>query len=160
MNRIILHSDCNCFYASVEALYHPELQGKPFAVGGDPEKRHGIILTKNQLAKDCGVSTGEALWQARRKCPQLTVLPPRFALYMRYSQKIRQIYLEYTDQVEPFGLDEAWLDITGSVLSAEQGIHLANEIRHRVHKELGVTVSVGVSWNKVFAKLGSDYKKP
>lgn len=160
MNRIILHSDCNCFYASVEALYHPELQGKPFAVGGDPEKRHGIILTKNQLAKDCGVSTGETLWQARRKCPELTVLPPRFALYMRYSQKIRQIYLEYTDQVEPFGLDEAWLDITGSVLSAEQGIHLANEIRHRVHKELGVTVSVGVSWNKVFAKLGSDYKKP
>lgn len=160
MNRIILHSDCNCFYASVEALYHPELQGKPFAVGGDPEKRHGIILTKNQLAKQCGVATGEALWLARRKCPDLIVLPPRFPLYVQYSKRAREIYLQYTDQVEPFGLDEAWLDITGSVSSPEQGIRTANEIRCRIHEELGITVSVGVSWNKVFAKLGSDYKKP
>ncbi len=160
MDRMILHSDCNCFYASVEAIYHPELQGKPFAVGGSPEQRHGIILTKNQLAKNCGVTTGEALWQARQKCPELIVLPPRFPLYLRYSQKIRQIYLKYTDQVEPFGLDEAWLDITGSVSSTEEGIRMANEIRSRIRQEIGVTVSIGVSWNKVFAKLGSDYKKP
>ncbi|MDD3261193.1 MAG: DNA polymerase IV, partial [Oscillospiraceae bacterium] len=160
MSRIILHSDCNCFYASVEALYHPELKGRPFAVGGDPQQRHGIILTKNQLAKNCGVQTGEALWQARRKCPQLVVLPPRFPLYQNFSQRAREIYLQYTDLVEPFGLDEAWLDITGSVSSAEAGIQLANELRSRIHRELGITVSVGVSWNKVFAKLGSDYKKP
>lgn len=160
MDRIILHSDCNCFYASVEALYHPELRNKPFAVGGDPEKRHGIILTKNQLAKQCGVATGEALWQARRKCPELVVLPPRFPLYTQFSKRARTLYLQYTDQVEPFGLDEAWLDITGSVASPAAGVRTADEIRRRIREELGITVSVGVSWNKVFAKLGSDYKKP
>ncbi|QKO29785.1 DNA polymerase IV [Caproicibacterium lactatifermentans] len=160
MDRIILHSDCNCFYASVEMLYHPELRNRPFAVGGDPQRRHGIILTKNQPAKDCGIKTGEALWQARRKCPDLAVLPPRFALYRKFSDRARQLYLQYTDMVEPFGLDEAWLDVTGSVSSPREGVRLADELRCRVHQELGITVSVGVSWNKVFAKLGSDYKKP
>lgn len=157
--RTILHSDCNSFYASVECLHRPELRGKPVAVGGDPEQRHGIILAKNQLARGRGVETGEALWQARQKCPELVILPPDFPLYLRFSRLAREIYLEYTSRVEPFGLDEAWLDVTGSV-SPGEGPALAEEIRRRVKRELGITVSIGVSYNKVFAKLGSDYKKP
>lgn len=159
VERVILHSDCNSFYASVECLHHPELRDKPVAVGGDVEQRHGIILAKNQLAKQFNIQTGEALWQARQKCPDLVILPPRFELYMRFSRMARKIYLDYTDQVEPFGLDEAWLDVTGSAVKGD-GMAIAQEISSRIKYELGITVSIGVSYNKIFAKLGSDYKKP
>jgi len=159
MKRVILHSDLNNFYASVECLYRPELRDKPVAVGGDPERRHGIVLAKNYLAKATGIKTGEALWQARQKCPGLTVVPPNFPLYLRFSRLARKIYADYTDQIEPFGIDEAWLDVTGSHILGN-GVQIADEIRERMKFELGVTVSVGVSWNKIFAKLGSDLKKP
>lgn len=159
MDRTVLHSDCNSFYASVELLHRPELRGKPVSVGGDVEERHGIILSSNPLARRFGVKTGEAIWQAKQKCPQLTVIPPDYALYTRFSGLTRQIYLEYTDRVEPFGLDEAWLDVSGDV-PPERGLAFANALRERIKTELGITVSVGVSFNKIFAKLGSDYKKP
>lgn len=155
MDRTVLHSDCNCFYASVECLKHPHLRSKPVAVGGDVEQRHGIILAKNELAKRFGVKTGEALWQARNKCPDLVVVPPVFEDYMKFSALAREIYCDYTDRVEPFGLDEAWLDVTG-----DDGAAVAQQIRRRIKFELGITVSIGVSFNKVFAKLGSDYRKP
>jgi len=168
--RVILHSDLNNFYASVECLYHPELRGKPVAVGGDSQARHGIVLAKNELAKSCQVKTGEPLWQAIGKCPQLVIVPPNFQRYLRFSRLARNIYQDYTDQIEPFGIDECWLDITGSIpLSARKGTaedraqageEIAQQIRQRVREEMGVTVSVGVSFNKIFAKLGSDLKKP
>ncbi len=153
--RVILHSDMNNFYASVECVHRPEIRGLPVAVGGDEELRHGIVLAKNYLAKAAGIRTGEALWQARQKCPGLVVLPPNYPLYLRYAKFARQIYADYTAQIEPFGLDEAWLDVSG-----EDGERVANEIRARIKAELGVTASVGVSYNKIFAKLGSDIKKP
>lgn len=159
MERVILHSDCNSFYASVECLHRPEIRDKPVAVGGDVEQRHGIILAKNQIAKKYNIKTGEALWQARQKCPDLVIVPPRFGLYMRFSKLARQIYFDYTDQVEPFGLDECWLDVTGSAVKGD-GMSIAQEISARIKYELGITVSIGVSYNKIFAKLGSDYKKP
>ncbi len=155
MERTILHCDLNNCYASIECLHRPELRDKPVAVGGDVEQRHGIILAKNQIAKGFGIKTGEAIWQAQRKCPQLITLPPNFSLYLRFSAMARKIFLDYTDRVEPFGIDEAWLDITG-----DDGKAVADEIRQRIQFELGITASVGVSFNKIFAKLGSDYKKP
>ena len=158
MNRTILHSDCNCFYASVELLHHPELRGKPVAVGGDPEERHGIVLTADYTAKRRGVKTGMALWQARQVCPDIIFLPPRMDLYLRFSRMAQEIYAEYTDKREPYGIDESWLDVTDSVSLKGDGYHIAQE--SRMKKELGITVSVGVSFNKIFAKLGSDYKKP
>ncbi len=159
MERVILHSDCNSFYASVECLHRPEIREKPVAVGGDVEQRHGIILAKNQIAKKFHIQTGEALWQAKQKCPDLVIVPPNYNLYLRFSRLARQIYLDYTDQVEPFGLDECWLDVTGSAVKGN-GMAIAKEISARIKYELGITVSIGVSWNKIFAKLGSDYKKP
>ena len=160
MDRTILHSDCNCFYASVEMLHRPELTGKPLAVGGDPEARHGIVLTANYIAKRQGVKTGMALWQARQACPDIIFVPPRMDLYLRFSRLCREIYLEYTDQVENFGCDEAWLAVENSSLIKGDGMTIAREISERIRRELGITVSIGVSWNKIFAKLGSDYKKP
>ena len=160
MNRTILHSDCNCFYASVELLHHPELRGKPVAVGGDPEARHGIVLTADYTTKRRGVKTGMALWQARQVCPDIIFLPPRMDLYLRFSRMAQEIYAEYTDKREPYGIDESWLDVTDSVSLKGDGYHIAQEISSRMKKELGITVSVGVSFNKIFAKLGSDYKKP
>ena len=161
MERVILHCDLNCFYASVELLRHPELRKLPVAVCGDPASRHGIILAKNEPAKGFGVQTAETIWQARRKCPELLLLPPHHGLYREYSQKVNAIYDEYTDLVEPFGIDESWLDVTHSLhLFGGNGKALADTLRHRVREELGLTLSVGVSFNKVFAKLGSDYKKP
>ena len=160
MNRTILHSDCNCFYASVELLHHPELRGKPVAVGGDPEARHGIVLTADYTAKRRGVKTGMALWQARQVCPDIIFLPPRMDLYLRFSRMAQEIYAEYTDKRETYGIDESWLDVTDSVSLKGDGYHIAQEISSRMKKELGITVSVGVSFNKIFAKLGSDYKKP
>lgn len=160
MSRIILHSDCNCFYASVECALNPALKGKPVAVSGNPEKRHGIILAKSEEAKKFGVKTGEAIWQAKKKCPQLITLPPNFSKYVEYSKSVKEIYYKYTDMVESFGLDEAWLDVTGSTRLFGNGYEIAQKIRSRIKKELDITVSIGVSYNKIFAKLGSDYKKP
>ena len=159
MDRVILHSDINACYASVELLFQPELRGRPVAVGGDEERRHGIVLAKTEEAKRAGVKTGMTLWQARSLCPELVVVPPHFDRYIHYSREVQRIYSEYTDRREPFGIDESWLDITGC-LRAGEGERAAREIGVRIKRELGLTVSVGVSWNKVFAKLGSDYKKP
>lgn len=150
----------NSCYASIECLHRPEIRNKPVAVGGDVEARHGIILAKNQHAKKYNIKTGEAIWQAKQKCPGLVVVPPRFELYLRFSRLARAIYGDYSNQVEPFGLDEAWVDVTGTQKLRQGSAALANEIRERVKFELGITVSVGVSYNKIFAKLGSDYKKP
>ena len=159
--RSVLHIDMNACYASIECLYDPSIRNLPVAVGGDVETRHGIILAKNQIAKRFGVKTGEALWQAKQKCPKLHIVPPHFDRYLRFSRMAREIYADYTDLVEPFGLDEVWCDVTGTQKLRERGMEaLANEIRERVKFELGITVSVGASWNKIFAKLGSDYKKP
>lgn len=158
--RTILHSDMNNCYASIELLHHPELRGKPLAVGGDPEARHGIVLAKDQLAKKAGVQTGMALWQARKVCPDIVFVPPRMDLYMRFSRLAHEIYADYTDMQEPFGVDESWLDVTDSCTLKGDGLQIANQISNRIKQELGITVSIGVSWNKIFAKLGSDYKKP
>ena len=159
--RSVLHIDMNACYASIECLYDPSIRNLPVAVGGNVEARHGIILAKYQIAKCFGVKTGEALWQAKQKCPELHIVPPHFDRYLRFSRMAREIYADYTDLVEPFGLDEVWCDVTGTQKLRERGMEaLANEIRERVKFELGITVSVGASWNKIFAKLGSDYKKP
>ncbi len=160
MERVILHSDLNNFYASVECLYNPALREKPVAVAGDPEARHGIVLAKNYAAKACGVATGNPLWMARQKCPDIIFVPPHYELYMKYSKIAKEIYSEYTDQVEPYGLDECWLDVTGSAHLFGDGKTIADKLRERIKFELGVTASVGVSYNKIFAKLGSDMKKP
>ncbi|MFA5675371.1 MAG: DNA polymerase IV [Christensenellales bacterium] len=155
MQRVILHTDMNNFYASVECVHRPDIRGCPVAVGGDEQLRHGIVLAKNDIAKAAGVRTGQALWQARERCPNLVTLKPNYPLYLRYAKFARQIYSGFTDKIEPFGLDEAWIDVSG-----DNGILVADQIRSRIKKELGVTASVGVSYNKIFAKLGSDIKKP
>lgn len=160
MERVILHSDLNNFYASAEQRDNPALRGKPVAVCGDPAARHGIVLAKSQEAKKRGVKTGQAVWQAQRECPGLVVVPPRYDRYLELSAAVRDIYVSYTDQVEPFGLDECWLDVGGSMGLFGPGAAIADAIRARVRREIGLTASVGVSFNKVFAKLGSDYKKP
>lgn len=160
VDRVILHIDMNNFYASVETLYDPSLKDIPMAVGGDKERRHGIVLAKNMLAKAKGVKTAEALWEAERKCPGIKFVPPHFERYAKYSRLAKEIYMQYTDMVESFGLDECWLDVTGSRRLFGSGREIAEEIRARVKDELGLTVSIGVSFNKIFAKLGSDYKKP
>lgn len=158
--RTILHCDCNNFFASVELLKFPELRDKPVAVAGDPEGRHGIILAKNLIAKRYGVQTAETVWQAKRKCPGLILLPPHHDEYNAMSKQVNEIYLSVTDQVEPFSVDESWLDVTGSRRLFGDGKTIADELRRRVREELGITISVGVSDNKSWAKLGSDYKKP
>lgn len=158
--RTILHSDMNNCYASIELLHHPELRGKPVAVGGDPEARHGIVLAKDQIAKKAGVKTGMALWQARQVCPGIIFVPPRMSLYLRFSKLAHEIYADYSDQQEAFGVDESWIDVTKSASCKGDGLTIAKEISSRIKSELGITVSIGVSWNKIFAKFGSDYKKP
>lgn len=158
--RTILHSDLNNFYASVESLFHPEYVGCPLVVCGRVEDRHGIVLAKNMIAKKAGVKTGMVLFEAKKLCPNLVCIEAHHDLYLKYSRAVRKIYLEYTDQVEPFGIDEAWLDVTHSNACGGDGYKIAEEIRKRVKEEIGLTVSIGVSFNKVFAKLGSDMKKP
>lgn len=160
MERRILHADFNGFYASVACLLDPALRGRPVAVAGDPAARHGIILAKNETAKRFGVKTGEAIWQARRKCPALVTVKPDFPAYQRFSRLGREIYAEYSDRVEAFGLDENWIDVTAITNDFADARRIADEIRLRVREELGITVSIGVAPNKVFAKLGSDMKKP
>lgn len=160
-DRVIFHIDCNGFYASVEEVLHPELKNVPMAIGGDPESRRGIILAKNELAKGFGVKTAETIWQAKQKCPDLVLRPARHHLYRKYCEQINAIYEQYTDQVERFGIDESYLDVTGSLhLFGNDALKLAHEIRERIPRETGLTVSVGVSFNKIFAKLASDMKKP
>ena len=159
--RTVLHVDMNCFYASVEMAEHPELRGLPVIVGGNEESRHGIVLTASYPAKRRGVKTGSALWEARKACPDAVIVPPHYGLYQRYSALARRIYNEYTDLVEPFGLDEAWLDLTRTLaLHGGDVLLVAREISERMVAELGVSVSVGISWNKIFAKFGSDHDKP
>lgn len=160
MKRVILHSDMNACYASVEAKLNPKLKGIPMAVAGNPENRHGIILTKSEEAKKMGVKTGEPIWQAKAKCPNLTLVPPHYEEYLRHSKMARALYYEYTNQVEPFGLDECYLDVTGSTHLFGSGEEIAEEIRKRMKEEIGLSVSIGVSFCKIFAKLGSDMKKP
>lgn len=159
MERTILHSDINSCYASIERLFDPSLAEKPFAVCGDKELRHGIVLSKDDKAKAAGVKTGMAIWQAKQLCPDIAIVPTHFDRYEKYTAMVRKIYAEYTDLCEPFGMDECWLDITGCIACPDP-VKTANEIRNRVKDEIGITVSIGVSWNKIFAKLGSDYKKP
>jgi len=161
MDRKILHCDLNGFFASVEALYYPDLNQHPMAVCGDVKNRHGIILAKNELAKAYHIQTAEPVWQAVQKCPCLKLIPPHFERYVYFSRKVQEIYLRYTDQVEAFGIDECWLDVTESYhLFAKSAEDLAFIIKETVKSELSLTISVGVSFNKIFAKLGSDYKKP
>ena len=160
MDRVILHCDMNSFYASVELLDHPELADVPVAVSGSADTRHGIILAKNMPAKKFGVKTAETIWQAKRKCPGLVLLPAHHDKYVDYHKKINRIFLDYTDMVEPFSIDESWLDVTGSIKLFGSGRKIADTIRDRVRNELGITLSAGVSFNKIFAKMGSEYKKP
>lgn len=160
LDRTVLHCDLNGFYAAVECVFNPELNKVPMAVAGNPKHRHGIILAKNELAKKFGVQTAETIWQAKKKCPALVLVPPRHGEYGRYSRLVNNIYEEFTDLVEPFGIDESWLDVTGVYKLFGSGPEIADKIRAAVKERLGLTISVGVSFNKVFAKLGSDYKKP
>lgn len=160
MEHVILHSDMNNFYASVESLYNPAFREKPMAVAGDPDARHGIVLAKNYLAKQFGIQTGDPLWMAKQKCPDIVFSEPHYDKYIHFSQMAIEIYEEYTDQVESFGLDECWLDVTQVQELFGSGKQIADNIRERIKFELGLTASVGVSYNKIFAKLGSDLKKP
>ncbi len=160
MGRVILHCDCNSFFASVEEALNPALKGVPMAVCGSVEARHGIVLAKNELAKKYNIKTAETVYSAKRKCPNLVITEPHYDLYQEYSERVNEIYKRYTDMVEPFGIDESWLDVTASGKFFGTGEQIAHEIRTAVKKEIGITISVGVSFNKVFAKLGSDYKKP
>lgn len=159
MERAILHSDLNCFYASVEMMLNPMLRGKAVAVCGSTEDRHGIVLAKSEKAKKAGVKTGMVNWEARSVCKDLIVVPPQYDQYLKYSKLTRAIYQRYTDLIEPFGMDECWLDVTGSRIMGDP-MTIAESIRKTVREELGLTVSIGVSFNKIFAKLGSDMKKP
>ncbi len=160
MERVILHSDLNNFYASVECRENPALRNRVVIICGDAKQRRGVVVAKNQLAKKLGIKTGDTLWQAEQKCRDLVAIKPDLLKYREYSKRVREIYYRYTDKVEPFGLDEAWLDVTGSQRLFGTGEEIANKIREDIKREMGLTVSVGVSFNKVFAKLGSDMKKP
>ncbi len=160
MDRTILHCDLNNFYASVECLYNPGIRNKPVAVCGSQSTRHGIVLAKNYIAKKYNIKTGEPVWEAKRKCPGLVTVKPNYTLYLRFSEMAFNIYKGYTDMVEPFGIDECWLDVTGSTRLFGDGAKIAFEIKEQIKKELGITASIGVSYNKIFAKLGSDIKKP
>ncbi len=160
MDRVILHCDCNSFFASVETAHNPSYANVPMAVCGSTEERHGIVLAKNDKAKAYGIQTAETVYSAKRKCPNLVIASPHYDWYVDYSKRVNEIYNEYTDLVEPFGMDESWLDVTASRRIFGNGEEIAKQIKERVKKEMGITISVGVSFNKVFAKLGSDYKKP
>lgn len=160
MDRTILHCDLNGFYAAVECVLNPALKKVPMAVAGDPESRHGIILAKNEIAKRYNIVTAETIWQAKQKCPDLVLVPPHHSEYEKYSRLVNDIYEEFTDLVEPFGIDESWLDVSSVYNLFGSGVEIADKIRAEVKERLELTISVGVSFNKVFAKLGSDYKKP
>ena len=158
-DRIIVHSDINHCYAQIEEMRYPQLRDIPMVVGGNEEKRHGIILAKNDKAKAFHIKTGESLREALAKCPQLKIVPPDYEAYMYYTEQVKDIYREYSDQVESFGLDEAWIDLSGSTALFGSGLNIAKEMQRRIYTELGLTVSMGVSYNKIFAKIGSDMIK-
>ncbi len=160
MDRIILHSDLNNFYASVECMENSELKNKAIAVCGSPQNRHGVVLAKNIIAKSKGIKTGDTVNEAKQKCPDIIFVEPRFDKYIEISKKVRSIYYDYTNLIEPFGIDECWLDITNSIPLFPSALHIAREIKERIKEEIGITVSIGISFNKIFAKLGSDMKKP
>lgn len=160
VGKTILHCDLNNFYASVEQKLHPEYDGMPLAVCGNPEARHGIVLAKNQLAKKAGVKTGETLWSAKQKCPDIVFVPPHFDEYVKFSKQVFEIYTSFTDRVESFGIDECWLDVTGCERLFGNGKQIADTLRQKVKEQTGLTISVGVSFTKTLAKLGSDLKKP
>jgi len=160
MSRVILHCDCNSFYASVETVLNPAYKNVPMAVCGSESDRHGIVLAKNELAKKYGILTAETVYSAKKKCPNLVIAEPHHEEYLKFSKRVNEIYARYTDMIEPFGIDESWLDVTASQKLFGSGKDLAERIRREVKEEIGITVSIGVSFNKVFAKLGSDYKKP
>ena len=159
-DRVILHCDCNSFFASVETALHPSYANVPMAVCGSEEDRHGIVLAKNEIAKSFGIKTAETVYSAKKKCPGIVIARPHYDEYVKFSRLVNNIYSDYTDLIEPFGIDESWLDITASIRAFGTPVQIAEEIRRRVREEIGITVSIGVSFNKVFAKLGSDYKKP
>ena len=159
-DRIILHADCNSYFASVESIDHPEYKLVPMAVCGDPESRHGIILAKNELAKAYHIQTAETIYSAKKKCPDLLLVPAHHEKYAVICERINTIYESYTDLVERFSIDESFLDVTGSRHLFGSGHEIADQLRQRIREEIGVTISVGVSFNKTFAKMGSDYKKP
>lgn len=159
-DRVILHCDCNSFFASVETVLHPEYKNVPMAVCGSVEDRRGIVLAKNELAKKYNIQTAETVFSAKKKCPMLVIAEPHHKLYLEFSKRVNDIYNRYTDMVEPFGIDESWLDVTNSRKIFGDGFEIAKKISEDVKREIGITISVGVSFNKVFAKLGSDYKKP
>ena len=159
-DRVILHCDCNSFFASVETALNPAYKDVPMAVCGSESDRHGIVLAKNDLAKKYGIKTAETVYSARKKCPDLVIASPHYDEYTKYSRAVNDIYARYTDMIEPFGIDESWLDVTASRKLFGDGVEIAERIRREVREEIGITISVGVSFNKVFAKLGSDYKKP
>lgn len=159
--RTILHCDLNNFYASVECLRNPEIRDKPVVVVGSKEDRHGIVLAKNMIAKRAGVKTGDVYWEAKQKCGNALVeVQADFGEYLKVSKAVRHVYECYTDRIESYGIDECWLDVTASMRLFGSGMIIADTIRQRIKKEIGITISVGVSWNKIFAKLGSDMKKP
>lgn len=160
MSRVILHCDCNSFFASVESVLNPEYKNVPMAVCGSQEERHGIVLAKNELAKKYNIQTAETVYSAKKKCPNLVIAQPHHDEYVKFSRRVNEIYARYTDLIEPFGIDESWLDVTASGKLFGSGVEIAERIRADVKAEIGITVSIGVSFNKVFAKLGSDYKKP
>ncbi len=160
MSRVILHCDCNSFFASVETALDPRYKNVPMAVCGSEADRHGIVLAKNELAKKYGIKTAETVFSAKKKCPGLVIASPHHSEYVRFSKRVNEIYARYTDMIEPFGIDESWLDVTASRKLFGDGLQIAERIRREVREEIGITVSIGVSFNKVFAKLGSDYKKP
>lgn len=160
MSRVILHCDCNSFFASVETVLNPSYKDVPMAVCGSVEDRHGIVLAKNELAKRYNIQTAETVYSAKKKCPQLVICAPHHDEYSLFSKRVNEIYARYTDMIEPFGIDESWLDVTASQKLFGSGYEIAEKIRRQVKAEIGLTVSIGVSFNKVFAKLGSDYKKP
>ncbi len=160
MDRVILHCDCNSFFASVECLRDPSLWSVPMAVCGSVEDRRGIVLAKNEPAKKYGIKTAETVYSAKRKCPHLVIVPPHHGEYARISAAVNEIYARFTDLYEPFSIDESWLDVTASRALFGSGLEIAEKIRHAVRREIGITLSIGVSFNKTFAKLGSDYKKP
>lgn len=161
MDRIVFHCDCNNFYASCECIERPELKNVPMAVAGDPQRRTGVVLAKNELAKKAGVRTTDTVWAARKKCPEIVFVPPRHRFYEDISAKVNGIYRRYTEYVEPASIDESYLDLTGAPSYYNMTPkEIADEIRAKVREEIGVTISIGVSFNKAFAKMGSDYKKP
>lgn len=158
--RVILYSDLNNFFASVETALHPEYKGKPLIVCGDPEKRLGVVFAKNEEAKSYGIRTAETVYSALKKCPHALRVSTHFSEYNRYSKAVREIYARYTDVIESLSIDECALDVTASVKLFGGGEKIAEEIRAAVKNELGVTVSIGVSFNKIYAKLASELKKP